>query len=1429
MATSSFATILIFVLLILVCFPSKCYSLVQKEIDSGTSESPTKASEANCFNNIFMAEWWSYVWCHSSDMRQIHFNHHTQVIEHENHLGRFIPEESGATHHIYRSDEIECMNEETGLKSARYAEVTIECCRETGRSIPFPEMAAETGGTIIASVQEPVPCSYYFTVCSEEPCTTVKTERPVAMTTTQNSEKEVATTTNALGSPSTTRAESTKASEDVASLEGAAATAAASESVNMKPPTVGEAIQTRERIRSMFDHGYSSYMSHAFPEGDLNPLSCRGEPFDLIKIPLVTLIDSLDTLVIMGNHSEFRRAVSRVSEFYSSFDQDVNVSVFETTIRVMGGLLSAHLMAIDENIGIYDDEVYDGNLLLLAEDLGERLLPAFQTNTGIPYGTVNLRYGVPRGETEIASTAGAGSLVVEFGVLSSLTGKRKFGDAAYGAMKALFDRRSSIGLLGKHIHTDTGRWFESVSGIGSNSDSFYEYLLKAYLLFRRKELYGMFSDAYASIKKFVQVGDWFSDVDMFNGKLRRNRVENLHAFWPGMEATLGFSGRGARQLNSFYSVWTSLGYLPEEFDNVEWEKGKSSMHPYYPLRPELIESTYMQYRTTRDRSWLAAGLVFVDSLEQTRTPCGFASVSNMESMELADQMPSFFLSETLKYLYLLFDEDNFVHDRAYIFSTEAHPFDPMQLPEVVSNAWGTNLTTGSACATTEESAQTDDADEDEREESDDTSSGKSWREELMEVKAAAVQPAPLSPDMLPVQCSRRLWWDRANSFVRSYIVPIEEGQGDGSVSSPDSSSGASHPWQMLAVKANLVLGMINGISNGKEERKMLPDEMESHRDEQSSFERLAEAQYMHSRAIKQLERSSKMVRQLELRGFGLSPLASPHQASSEDDVDSMEKGDTDGSPVIASVGTGETGGLSTPSNANVRKKRRPLTCYPGDEPSPRDDRDGAPPPASLQTVSISMGPLGDFTVHVYSDGFIVKSRTDGDTIEISNVGQDIMFIRDSNQQGSAVVVGDQSGQVSACSVSVSHPSSSKSHVWSRSCSIAAFGGSDSPRQYLNYEFAQTKRTPVSSSGVATKPASSKSTEGYLTPSALGEVDVLCPDSTVESKSSVKGATNAESEKNHDKTSADSDAPPKQSRRSLLNTVARFLFGAPHSDGDHRVEEEVKVDDEKSWVSSKPLSGKIAISRRGDCMFEEKAALAEKAGADALVVINNQNSVFIMSGSASGEADATSEMPPDGDDHPSRLYGARTIPTVMLSSKDGEDLLQTLSKLREEHGKEADVTVEIQNKHMLLDSNLLGSNDYPKLRVRRNLIHVVGRGRWGCILTTKSGSDWQLFIQRKEDLNAVHMWPALVMGNMGNDGVGEVHTVTPALSYNPVEVYANAISRKCPTHLAALSDQVTVHPDGEEGSFAITARLSLGFRDRDRKVSQDGYSVLENKM
>jgi mannosidase alpha-like ER degradation enhancer 2 len=117
-------------------------------------------------------------------------------------------------------------------------------------------------------------------------------------------------------------------------------------------------------------------------------------------------------------------------------------------------------MAIDNKLDIYDlkqtSRDYNGCLLDLAEDLGLRLSQAFHTKTGIPYGTVNLRYGVPKGESEVASAAGAGSLLLEFEVLSTLTRNATFGRLAFNALNNLYNYRSNIGLLGKHIHIKKG-------------------------------------------------------------------------------------------------------------------------------------------------------------------------------------------------------------------------------------------------------------------------------------------------------------------------------------------------------------------------------------------------------------------------------------------------------------------------------------------------------------------------------------------------------------------------------------------------------------------------------------------------------------------------------------------------------------------------------------------------------------------------------------------------------------------------------------------------------------------------------------------------------------------------------------------------------------------------------------------------------------
>jgi len=182
----------------------------------------------------------------------------------------------------------------------------------------------------------------------------------------------------------------------------------------------------------MYYHAYRNYMNHAFPNDELKPLSCearnkekesRGHLDDTLGNFSLTLVDALDTLMILGDLEEFEKGMQALCK-HLDFHQDVTVSVFETTIRVLGGLLSIHFQALQNKHLLRSS--YNGEFLRLAEDLGNRLLPAFETPTGIPYSRINLMHGILKGETIETCTAGAGTLLLEFGVLSRLTGESKF-------------------------------------------------------------------------------------------------------------------------------------------------------------------------------------------------------------------------------------------------------------------------------------------------------------------------------------------------------------------------------------------------------------------------------------------------------------------------------------------------------------------------------------------------------------------------------------------------------------------------------------------------------------------------------------------------------------------------------------------------------------------------------------------------------------------------------------------------------------------------------------------------------------------------------------------------------------------------------------------------------------------------------------------
>eukprot|EP00050_Salpingoeca_kvevrii_P001305 m.166851 g.166851 ORF g.166851 m.166851 type:complete len:773 (-) comp10342_c0_seq1:128-2446(-) len=472
--------------------------------------------------------------------------------------------------------------------------------------------------------------------------------------------------------------------DSATSIDAASANAGSAEPVvepEPKPPKYGrkwsrEARQEmRARAAEMFYHGYNGYMTHAFPHDELRPLSCSGQ--DTWGTFALTLVDSLDMLALLGNVSEFRRAV-RLTVRQVNFDQDRNVSVFETNIRVVGGLLSAHLQA-EEILGPAD---YAGELLELALDAARRLLPAFDTPTGIPYGTVNFRHGVPPGETTITSLAGAGTHILEFALLSRLTGQPEFEITARTALRALFARRSTRNLVGNHIDVMSGTWTVLDAGIGSNADSFYEYLLKAYILLGEPEYLVMFDTLYEATQLRMKRGDLYHDVAMYTGATSLTWFTALSTFFPGLQVLAGDVAPAARSAAAFQAIWRQFGFAPEAV-NLRTMRIVDGQEGYF-LRPEMLESLFYLHAATNDSMFLSFAAEIASSIEATcRTSCGFAVVANVTSRELGDRMESFFLAETLKYLYLLFDDAHPIRKGNYVFQTEAHYFDMDRLRTIL--------------------------------------------------------------------------------------------------------------------------------------------------------------------------------------------------------------------------------------------------------------------------------------------------------------------------------------------------------------------------------------------------------------------------------------------------------------------------------------------------------------------------------------------------------------------------------------------------------------------------------------------------------------------------------------------------------------------------------------------------------------------------
>jgi len=427
---------------------------------------------------------------------------------------------------------------------------------------------------------------------------------------------------------------------------------------NAAEPPASDRAQTANAVRDELAHAWSGYRTYAWGHDALKPLS--KQPHDWYGTSLLmSPVDALDTLILAGLDKQANEA-HRLIVAKLDFDKDIYVKNFEITIRLLGGLLSSYQMTGDKR------------LLDLADDLGKRLLPVFDSPTGLPYVEVNLRTGKTRGnETNPAET---GTLLLEFGTLSKLTGNSVFYDKAKRALVETYNRRSALGLVGSTIDADTGKWLDPDSHVGGGIDSYLEYLWKCWLLFGDQDCLAMWKTSVAAVNAHVADevhGElWYGHVDMYSGKRTATEYGALDAFFPGTLALSGDLERAKRLQASSFTMWNLHGIEPEALDY----RTMKVLSPGYQLRPEIVESTFYLYRFTHDDAYLRMGrTLFEDFKKYCRTDVAYAALKNVVTKEKRDSMESFVFAETFKYFYLLYAPDATLDLQQTVFNTEAHP------------------------------------------------------------------------------------------------------------------------------------------------------------------------------------------------------------------------------------------------------------------------------------------------------------------------------------------------------------------------------------------------------------------------------------------------------------------------------------------------------------------------------------------------------------------------------------------------------------------------------------------------------------------------------------------------------------------------------------------------------------------------------------
>lgn len=411
---------------------------------------------------------------------------------------------------------------------------------------------------------------------------------------------------------------------------------------------------------------WHAYRDYAWGHDVLLPLSKKG--FNWYENSLgISPIDAYSTLKVMGLNEEAQE-IERYA-LAQDWNKDQYVQVFEVNIRILGGLLAIYELGGNKEI------------LAKAIDFADRLLPAFNSPTGLPYHSVNLKTGEVagdkgQGEGTTINVAQAATYLFEFGILSYYSQDPKYYQAAKKATKAIYERRSEIGLPGEVINVETGEWEGTQwHHLQAGVDAYYEYMYKSWMIFPDPEIKAIWDDSKAKIDKYLADDfnghRFYSIVDMHTGKILKRSVSLYDAFFPAIQAISGDIENAERTQQSWHWLWQKYGLLPTRYhygeDRIEYANSE--------LNPEIVESAYYLHQLTGKAEYLdMIKTYWADMKACCRNDTAFNSVEDVRTMEPKDYLATYFYAETLKYFYVAFAGSEAFNFDDYIFNTEAHPF-----------------------------------------------------------------------------------------------------------------------------------------------------------------------------------------------------------------------------------------------------------------------------------------------------------------------------------------------------------------------------------------------------------------------------------------------------------------------------------------------------------------------------------------------------------------------------------------------------------------------------------------------------------------------------------------------------------------------------------------------------------------------------------